>query len=153
MEKLCISCRRNMDRCLCVKAANDDQAFGPNFIRIPADDILMRLSTVHRLAIAYGGMALPRRAIVGFVGDQIYAFWEAEGIAVIHGRQIELLDIDLEEIFNTEVDWSHRWLGRFLAFGVTPPQQKAQKQVVDRLRMLWLALAIKRRPQAEIVLW
>lgn len=150
---ICPSCLQNADRCQCIKVANDDQAFGPNFIRIPAADILKRPSTVQRLAIAFRAMPLPRRAIVGFIGDQIYAFWEADGVVVSHGHRISFIDIDLEEIFNTEVDWSHRWLGRFLAFGINPPRQQAQDRVAERLSMLWLALAIKHRPQAEIVLW
>lgn len=145
----CRACQLSSLTCLCSAAANDNFDFDPAFIRMPRDQTLGHQSAVHRLAIAYRAKDLPRRQVLKYVSD---AFMRFDGVAVdIGGRAIDVPELDVDAVFHTDDDPSERWISDFLRAGVVPPKRCAQERVIPRLRVLWLALAITNRVQADLV--
>lgn len=99
--------------------------------------------------MVYKAMGLTRREIPGFAEDRITAFdgmvYEPKGSLIRHK------DIDVEAYFN-DTDASARWVSRFLAFATSTPLQNAQERVLPRLIILWLAIAVDNRRQAELII-
>lgn len=145
---ICGICKLSGLACTCGVAANDNCKFDLTFIRLPPDGVLASESAVHRLAMAYRGKGLSRRAILDHLTDTFVSF---DGVAVdARGNRIEVQGIEVDDTFRTEDDPSERWISDFLRAGVSMPRRKAQARVLPRLRLLWLALAITNRVQAEL---
>lgn len=146
--EFCNICKLSGRPCLCGSAANDNCKFDPGFIRIPADTVLASPAAVHRCAMAYRNKGLSRRSVLDHLTDTFIAF---KGIAVdAGGNRLDVPGIEVDEVFRTENDPSERWLSDFLRAGVATPKRSAQDRVIPRLRLLWLALAISNRAQAEL---
>lgn len=146
----CRACQLSSLTCLCSAATNDNFDFDPAFIRMPRDQIIGHQSAVHRLAIAYRAKDLPRRQVLKYVSD---AFMRFDGVAVdFGGGAIDVPELDVDAVFRTDSDPSERWISDFLLAGVVPPQRCAQERVIPRLQLLWLALAITNRVQADLVI-
>ena len=145
---VCWVCYGGNGECVCGKNANDNQPNEHPPITIPDAKVLARPSAVRRLAMAYRTKNLPRRKILDFIADHLY---QHEGELLYQGRNVSF-DADIDEVFGTDRDPSERWLGDFLAFAVDAPRQRAQRRVVDRLVMLWVALAIQNPEQAALVI-
>lgn len=108
----------------------------------------MRPSTVRRMAMAYRAKKLPRRKILDFIADHIYL---GDEIILYQGGNV-CLDADIDEVFGTDRDMSVRWMSDFLNFAINPPRQRAQRRVINRLVLLWVALAIHNPEQAALVI-
>lgn len=139
---------------ICKKSAQgifdsaNDNAQSSQVIRVPSDSLIAQPSSVRRLAMAYRSMNLPRRKVIDFVAGHLF-FYEGP---ILHRGVHVCFDGDLDEAFGMEKDPSGRWLGDFLNFALEPPRQQAQRRVVERLTLLWTALAIHSRAQAEHVI-
>lgn len=149
MPSSCLTCFRKSLECFCPAPANDDMPWDAKKIRIAPHDRIARPSAIRRSAIVYRAMDIPRRDIPGFAEDRIAAF-EGE-VYEPSGRPIRHRDIDVEAYFN-ETDVSTRWVSRFLQFAVDPPVQNAQDRILPRLIILWLAIAVGNRRQAELII-
>jgi hypothetical protein len=150
MTDKCWVCFGGAVECVCdrSRAANDNAPFDPAFIRLPADEKLCQPSSVRRLAVSYVAMGFSRRSVLNYVSSQLFEF---EGVAVTAGgRRFNTSDIDVDEVFRTDDDPSERWMSNFLGFATRPPTRGAQTRLIDRYRVLWLALAISHREQAEL---
>ena len=147
----CSQCDGNSDVCLhsCFRADNDNELprFDPTVIRAPEAMTLSQPWFMHRLAMPYVDMGLTRRSVLDMVNDRVMNF---EGIVLNHRRQkINHLAIDVDAVFRTDEDPSERWLSSFLKFAARPPSRNAQRRIVPRLMLLWLAIAIDNRRMAE----
>ena len=148
--EMCRTCQLSNLICVCGLAANDNCARESGFIKLPNDPVLASQSAVHRCAIAYRGKGLSRRRVLNYLTDAFVGF---NGIAVdAAGQRIHVPEIEVDEVFRTDDDPSERWISEFLRAGVAIPKRNAQDRVVPRLRLLWLALAITNRAQAELVI-
>jgi len=127
--------------------ANDNKV-SSRVVRIPPDKIISQPSSVRRLAMAYRSMNLPRRKVIDFVAGHLFLH---ENGVLHHGAHV-CFEGDLDDIFGMERDPSGRWMGDFLNFAVEPPRQQAQQRVLERLTLLWTALAIHSPAQAEHVI-
>lgn len=146
----CRACQLSSLICLCSAAANENFEFDPTFIRLPRDEVLGHQFAVHRLAIVYRAKALSRRSVLAFVSNTFASF---EGVAVDpSGRAIDVPELDVDAVFRTDEDPSERWISDFLRAGVEAPKRTAQERVIPRLHVLWLALAITNRVQADLVI-
>lgn len=141
-------CKLSGQPCLCGSAANDNCKYVQSFIRLPADAVLASPSAVHRCAMIYRSMGLSRRSVLDHLTDTFVGY---EGIAVdACGNRLDVQCIEADDVFRTENDPSERWLSDFLRAGVAIPKRAAQDRVIPRLRLLWLAIAISNRTQAEL---
>ena len=71
----------------------------------------------------------------------IYGF---EGLIVLPGgAPFEISDTAIDDAFNN--DGSFRWLSDFVSFAVREPKQRPQKRVLQRLRLIDLAVRISER--------
>lgn len=145
---VCWVCYGGIGECVCGENANDNQPNEHPPITIPDIEILTRPSSVRRLAMAYRAKNLPRRKILDFIADHLY---QHEGQLLYQGRNVSFED-EVDVVFGTDRDPSERWLSDFLAFSVKPPRQRAQRRTFDRLVLLWTALAVHNRTQAELVI-
>lgn len=121
-------------------AANDNDPDG--VVRIPPPEKLLTKAAIHRLAIAYRAL-LPcsRRGFADLLTDIV---WEFEGIVLDYdGRSIDQVSICVDTVLRTDEDPSNSWLGSFLRFAVHHPRQAPQRRTLPRLRLLYLALAIR----------
>jgi hypothetical protein len=131
-----------------LQSMNENAKDDDDPIHIPSPEVLGKPSSVRRLAMAYRAKELPRRKILDFVSFHL----DHHGGPILYlGESVSFAD-SVDDAFDTDRDPSERWLGRFLAFGITPPIQQAQTRVMTRLLMLWVALAIHNREQAELVI-
>ncbi|HST36731.1 MAG TPA: hypothetical protein VLK25_08905 [Allosphingosinicella sp.] len=73
------------------------------------------------------------------MADRIYGF-EGE-ILDEDGRVFELDDEAIDHAFNN--DGSFRWLSDFFRVTKEPPRQRAQRRVLQRLKLIYLALCIE----------
>ena len=126
----------------------NDNASSTKPIRIPPDDILAQPSSVRRLAMVYRAMNLPRRKVLDFVAGHLFLH---EG-GIIHQGERVCFEDDLDNIFGVERDPSGRWMSDFLDFAVEPPRQRAQRRVLERLMLLWVAIAIHNPDQAQRII-
>ncbi len=126
----------------------NDNSVSINSITIPDIAILSEPYAVRRLAMSYRAKNLPRRKILNFIADHLYQY---EGQLLYHGRRVTF-EANIDEVFGTDRDPSERWLSDFLAFGVDAPRQRAQRRVINRLVLLWVALAIHNPEQAALVI-
>lgn len=125
--------------CICYPS-NDNDTEG--LVRLPSSNVLAMPVCYHRLAITYANLVpMGRRMVVDWLCDII---WQYEGVIVdAHGRQIDPRDIEPDDVLRTECDGSLRWLSDFLKFAVRAPHQNAHANVVPRLELLYLAIAIQ----------
>lgn len=145
----CRACQFSTAACVCGHAANDNCQFDPGFIRVPSDAELAKPSARHRLATIFWTKKISRRSVLDYMTD---AFVQFNGVAVDSTlRRIDVTDIDVDQVFRTDADPSERWLSDFLRAALAMPERGAQDRVIPRLRLLWLALAITNRQQAELV--
>lgn len=138
----CRICKMPLRR---IDAANDNDG---QEICLPQMEILSQPSSVRRLAMAYRAKNLPRRKILNFVADHLYL---RERAFLLQGQPVRF-DVDIDLVFGTDRDPSERWLSDFLNFAIEPPRQRAQHRVVQRLLLLWAALAVHNPAQAELVI-
>jgi len=82
---------------------------------------------------------LSRRQIPDWMADRIYGF-EGE-ILDEDGRAFELDDEAIDLAFNN--DGSFRWLSDFFRVTKEPPRQRAQRRVLQRLKLIYVALCIE----------
>lgn len=61
----------------------------------------------------------------------------------------EVSDTAIDEAFND--DGSFRWLSDFLRFAEMEPRQRPQARVLDRLRLIDLALRIAKPERARLI--
>lgn len=145
---VCWVCYGGIGECVCDGNANDNPPKNQPPITIPDEEVLTRPSAVRRLAMAYRAKNLPRRRILDFIADHLYNY---DGELIYQGRNV-CFDAEIDDVFGTDRDPSERWLSDFLAFSVKPPRQRAQRRTFDRLVLLWTALAVHNRTQAELVI-
>ncbi len=107
-------------------------------IYVRNSETLLNVHYFRRLAIAIANLDLPRREIPNWIVDTIYNF---EGtIHYPEGRLFIISDTDIDDAFNG--DGSFRWLSDFIKFATIPPKQNPQSRLLERLRLLDLALQI-----------
>lgn len=131
-----------------VHSPENDNSQSAQPIRIPPDEILGQPSSVRRLAMVYRAMSLPRRKVLDFVAGHLFLH---EG-GIIHQGERVCFEDDLDAIFGVERDPSGRWMSDFLDFAVVPPRQRAQRRVLQRLTLLWIAIAIHNPDQAQRII-
>ena len=140
----CQICRMPTERIGYAANDNGDDAA----ICIPPPEVMSQPYVVHRLALAYRAKNLPRRKILNFVAEHLYLH---ERLILYKGRYVSFAD-DIDEIFGTDRDPSERWLSNFLSFAIEAPRQRAQHRTLDRLTLLWTALAVHNPVQAALVI-
>lgn len=146
----CLLCR---DEAACISDCSiRGIAYDPKIIRIPDAEALRRPPTIQRLALVYRSLGLSRRSVLNFLAEAIHVRFADGFILSEYGEVIDQNDIDLDRIFNTDLDPSERWLGDLLIAARKTPKQRVQWRVLDRLRVLWLAIAITDRRLAEAII-
>jgi hypothetical protein len=113
----------------------------PEWARIRLHDGLRLESRDRMLALATDmqKLNLSRRQIPDWMADRLYGF-EGE-ILDEDGRPFELDDEAIDLAFNN--DGSFRWLSDFFRVTKEPPRQRAQRRILQRLRLIYLALCIE----------
>jgi hypothetical protein len=111
----------------------------PARIRLHQDLRLDSREKMLALATDMQKLNLSRRQIPDWMADRIYGF-EGE-ILDEDGRPFELDDEAIDLAFNN--DGSFRWLSDFFRVTKEPPRQRAQRRVVQRLKLIYLALCIE----------
>ncbi len=95
--------------------------------------------------MASRALELPRRDIPNWIADHVFGF---DGLIVWPtGLPFVLSDAAIDDAFND--DGSFRWLSDFLRFVQSPPRQRPQERILDRLRLLDLAFRIAKPEQAH----
>lgn len=121
-----------------LQVANDNDAL--NAIILPSLDVIRSPHFISRMALSYSNITLPRRALLDWVWDR---YLEHRGLVLSHDRRtVQITDIDIDAVFETDSDPSQRWLHNFLTFAVKPPKQQAQCRTVERLACLYIGMAI-----------
>lgn len=117
----------------------NDARGGGYFVRMPTRDQVSEPDEVTRLANVLVGLRLARRALPDWIADQVY-FFEGKLRCPETGRYLISEDFDVEQALSG--DESHRWFSDFLKFAQTPPSQRAQARVVERLKLIHIAVSI-----------
>lgn len=120
--------------------ANDDEP-GCRII-VPTDDALAAPVLVQRLGLALNGLGLSRRKVSDWIADSFCRFDGA--IFWPNGRPFILPDVD--DVFT---DADNRWVSDLMRFAARPPRQSAQRRTLPRLRLLVLALSVRRPDVAQ----
>lgn len=92
-----------------------------------------------RLADELAAMDLPRRRVRQWVEDAIYCF-DGE-IVQPNGQALQIDDTFMDRAFGD--DWTYRWISSFQLVRKRPWRYAPQQRVINRLRLIDLALRIK----------
>ncbi|MEM7776904.1 MAG: hypothetical protein AAF732_14950 [Pseudomonadota bacterium] len=124
--EFCLKCKRVVCRpCMPLHATVPER-----HLVVASDVQLLRRSHYHRLAIASAALEVSRRAFIDRIADALYGF---DGTFVFRdGTPYHLPDID--DAFGD--DDCFRWVSYFLALAETPPRQRPQHRVIERLRLI-----------------
>lgn len=143
---LCMKCRQAFCSPGC--PANDNAPAALS-IYVASDWELRRRSHVRRLAIALVALGLSRRGVLDWLASVIFGHIGRGGVILWpHGRLFDVPDTLIDDTFT---DPSGRWLSSFGRFGDDPPRQNPQRRVIERLRLLDLALRIDHAATARRV--
>jgi hypothetical protein len=120
------------------EAANDNQVLYPDIL-VPPDRVLRQPSFVASLARRVRDLGLSRRALPDFMADMIFGY--RGRIIATDGQRFCVCRVDIDEAFGGN-DASFRWVSDFLRMADEPPKQLAQSRIIERLRLIALALSI-----------
>lgn len=131
--------------CLCDTGARPSQ---PAMVFVPNPATFHHPATIARLSMAYGDIGVSRRKLVHFVFDQL-AHCTAR-IVRHDGSPVDAANLDVYGIWGE--DASETWSGDFLKCRLQPPKQHASFKVAKRIRLAWLALALRCPRAAQSVI-
>lgn len=135
----CTICKRRVE--LPCNPANDNKS--KEVVVVACDEQLKRKSHYQRLGIAYSNLPFSRRAVPDFVNDTICDFLNSDRkIRWADGRSFVYRDEAIETAFRNELNF--RWISDLIRTVTNGgPKQSPQDRVLERMRLLDLALRIK----------
>ena len=137
MTNYCSACGRAF------RQTHEDELHRSPVIVLAAEYELRRRETVHRLALGLRALGLPRRDHADWFAATIFEFDGA--IFTPDGRRFAPHDTYIDDALGNKDDaddGSQRWISYFLKYADKPPRQRPHKRIIERLRMIDLALKI-----------
>lgn len=131
-------------------------------IVVPIDDQLVARSAHRRLAIVVKALDLPRRKTIGWIGDQLYDFlaiadrWREDDIAAAdrRGQRREVVRprgefvwaagdrYKLPCVATVFGDEDYAWISHLKRFAFVESRQRPQVRIIERLRLIYLAIEV-----------